>query len=87
MRCFSEFFRRLSFAETVDRPAIMLHAFMDICGDFNAVAVGGNLSQVQNASIGDAIGSFIVTLPLLLYSLFLIHKIRLISTELTITVK
>lgn len=59
-------------------PTIILHAVFDICSDLNAIAVGESFSRISdtNSTLADAFSSIIVTLPLLIYGLFILRKVK-----------
>jgi membrane protease YdiL (CAAX protease family) len=57
-------------------PAIILHAVVDIFGDLNEIAINGGLKETYfTMSIGDALGCIIITLPILIYGLFIFRKV------------
>ena len=59
-------------------PAIIVHAIFDICSDLNAIAVGGSFGQVSNtnSTLADALSTIVIFLPLLIYGLFLLRKVK-----------
>lgn len=57
-------------------PVILLHAAIDWAGTLDEVAVGGGLRTVmQPMSPENALINILITLPLLLYGLFILRKI------------
>ncbi len=62
-------------------PAIIFHAIFNICSDLNAIAVGGSFGQVSNtnSTLADALSSIVVFLPLLVYGLFILRKVKAIN--------
>ncbi|MBU3217280.1 CPBP family intramembrane metalloprotease [Clostridium estertheticum] len=58
-------------------PAIMLHAIFDILGSLREIAVGGGINTAYfTISIPNAIASIIVMLPILIYGLFILRKVK-----------
>lgn len=57
-------------------PVIVFHAIFDICGDLNAIAIGGNFGQIHQTTWNDAITTVIITLPLFIYGLFILRKVK-----------
>ncbi len=59
-------------------PAIICHALFNICSDFNAIAVNGSFGQVSttNTTLADALSTIIVFLPLFIYGLFILRKVK-----------
>lgn len=59
-------------------PAIITHAIFNICSDLNAIAVGGSFGQVSNtnSTLADALSTIAVFLPLLIYGLFILRKVK-----------
>lgn len=57
-------------------PVIFTHALFDLCGNFEAVSVGGTFGLVKEATLNNALVSALVCLPLLLYGLFILRKVR-----------
>lgn len=57
-------------------PVIFSHALFDLCGNFNAIAVGGVFGQVKETTPQEAVVAGLVTLPLMLYGLFLLRKMK-----------
>ena len=56
-------------------PMMIMHAVIDFGGGLRHIAMGGE-SQIAapNSTLAGAIGAIIVSLPLLLYGLFILHK-------------
>ena len=46
-------------------PVIFSHALFDLCGNFNAIAVGGVFGQVKETTPQEAVVAGLVTLPLI----------------------
>ena len=55
--------------------AIITHAVFDLFGGLQEIAVNGTFGQIRQTTMADAHSTLIVTLPLFLYSLFLIRKV------------
>lgn len=59
-------------------PAILTHALFDIAGCLDQIAVGGGQAHpYHDLTPGDALVSLALTLPLLLYGLFILRKVGL----------
>lgn len=59
-------------------PVMMMHAAIDFGGDMlREISVGGGsqVAVVTNSTIGEAAVSILVTLPLLLYGIFILRKV------------
>jgi membrane protease YdiL (CAAX protease family) len=57
-------------------PMIILHAIVDFGGGLRHIAAGGGgQTAVANSTVANAVGTLIVTLPLLLYGLFILRKV------------
>jgi membrane protease YdiL (CAAX protease family) len=57
-------------------PMIIMHAAIDFGGGLRHIAVGGDSQiTVSNSTIAGAVGAIIVSLPLLLYGLFILRKV------------
>lgn len=57
-------------------PAIIMHALFNISGGLNEIAVSGGLKEIYlTISIGNAIASILIMLPLFVYGLFLLRKV------------
>lgn len=57
-------------------PVIFTHALFDLCGNFNAIAVGGTFGEVHAVSLQEALVSGLICLPLFLYGIFLLRKVK-----------
>lgn len=57
-------------------PAIITHALFDMAGNFEAIAVVSTYGQVKEASLESALISGLICLPLLLYGLFILRKVK-----------
>lgn len=57
-------------------PAMILHAIVDIFGSLKEIAINGGLNKTYfTMSVGDALGCIIITLPILIYALFIFRKV------------
>lgn len=57
-------------------PMIIMHAVIDFGGGLRHIAVGGgSQTAVANSTVTNAVGTLIVTLPLLLYGLFILREV------------
>ncbi|MFT5871214.1 MAG: membrane protease YdiL (CAAX protease family) [Clostridium sp.] len=58
-------------------PAIIIHAIFDILGSLREIAVGGGIRKAYfTISVPNAIASIIVMLPILIYGLFILRKVK-----------
>jgi hypothetical protein len=58
------------------RAVIIMHAMVDFGGGLRHLAVrGGSQTAVANSTVANAVATLIVTLPLLLYGLFILRKV------------
>lgn len=59
-------------------PAIILHAVFDICSNLDAIGAQSTFGQISNmnTTLTDALSSILVTLPFLIYGLFLLRKVK-----------
>lgn len=62
-------------------PVIIVHAVFDMFGSLNEIALGGSFGQVSNtnSTLSDALSTIVVTLPLLIYGLFILRKVKPIN--------
>lgn len=57
-------------------PAIILHAIVNISGSLKEIAVNGGLNETYyTMSVGNVVGCIIITLPILIYALFIFRKV------------
>jgi membrane protease YdiL (CAAX protease family) len=57
-------------------PVIVMHAAIDFAGGLHHIAVGGSgMIAVANNTPAEAVGSLLISLPLILYSLFILRKV------------
>ena len=56
-------------------PMMIMHAAIDFGGGLRHVAAGGDQIAVANNTVAGAIASIIISLPLLLYGLFILRKV------------
>jgi len=62
-------------------PAIILHAAFNMCGSLQDIAIGGGLrAGVYSMTLGDAIANILVTLPFLIYGLYILRKVIMSDT-------
>ncbi len=57
-------------------PAIITHAVFDTFGCLNEIALGGSFGEVRQTTLEDALISIVLTLPLCLYGLFILRKVK-----------
>lgn len=57
-------------------PVIFGHFLFDLCGNLDAISVGGRFGQIKEASPEGALIAILFTLPLLLYGLFILRKVE-----------
>lgn len=57
-------------------PVVISHTIFDICGNFNEIMIDNNFGNIQETTSSDAIVSIIITLPLLIYGLFILRKVK-----------
>lgn len=58
-------------------PAIILHGIVDITGGFKEIAVNGGIDKTYHTmSVSNAVALILITLPFLLYGLFIVRKIK-----------
>lgn len=57
-------------------PTIILHAIFDMSGNLSSISIESSFGQIRETTLTDALSTIIVTLPLLIYGLFLIRKIE-----------
>lgn len=57
-------------------PVVGAHAIFDICGNFNEIAFAGNFGQIHQTTWNEAMVTVIITLPLFIYGLFILRKVK-----------
>ena len=57
-------------------PVVGAHAIFDICGNFNEIAFVGNFGQIHQTTWNEAFATVIITLPLFIYGLFILRKVK-----------
>lgn len=63
-------------------PAIILHAVFNMFGSLKDIAIGGGLREgVYSMTIGEAIANILVTLPFLIYGLYILRKVTVSGTQ------
>jgi membrane protease YdiL (CAAX protease family) len=63
-------------------PVIITHALFDLCGNFTNIAVGSHtFGQINNLTLQDALINSLITLPLLIYGLIILRKVKPLPTE------
>ncbi len=55
---------------------VAAHAVFDICGNFNEVIINGSFGRLQETTPSNAMLVLLLTLPLLLYGLFILRKME-----------
>lgn len=58
-------------------PVMIGHIVFDICGNFNEIAVNSEFGKVVHITPENALSTLVVTLPLLIYGLFILRKVQL----------
>jgi membrane protease YdiL (CAAX protease family) len=63
-------------------PVIFSHALFDLCGNFEDIAVGSTtFGQVHEITLQNALVSGLVTLPLLIYGLWILRKTAPVQSD------
>ena len=57
-------------------PVIFTHALFDLCGNLNEITLNSHFGKVQETTLQGALVVVAVTLPLLLYGLFILRKVE-----------
>lgn len=73
---FGVFFAALILRNNSIWPAAILHAIFDICGNLSKLSTQNDYGVVRETSLADAGVTILVTLPLLLYGLFILRKVE-----------
>lgn len=57
-------------------PLIVMHAFFDMCGNFNEIAVESTFGKVMHILPQDALIAIVLTAPLFIYGLIVLRKAK-----------
>jgi membrane protease YdiL (CAAX protease family) len=57
-------------------PVIITHAVFDMFGSLNEIALGGNFGEIQETTLEGALISIAITLPLFIYGLFILRRVK-----------
>ncbi len=57
-------------------PVIFTHALFDLCGNLNEITVSSSFGKMQETTPEGALLAIALTLPLLLYGLFILRKVK-----------
>jgi len=63
-------------------PVVFSHALFDLCGNFEDIAVGSvTFGQIHETTLQSALIAGLITLPLLIYGLFILRKVMPVQSD------
>jgi membrane protease YdiL (CAAX protease family) len=63
-------------------PVVFSHALFDLCGNFEDIAVGSaTFGQIHETTLQSALVAGLITLPLLIYGLFILRKVMPVQSD------